>query len=184
VKGSSAARRGLQEGSRRGHHDAVWYLGVQDAEALGSGPVWVQRASLHFVPAVLAAPLLSCPSLAPPALQPPRGCLGKVPRPWLAAPRPPGAPQGAARADGCYSGCLQLCWLVWGRLPALPRATLCLPRTTRSSGSGRPSACLGAAVPWLPSTSWASSTWPTLATAGMALLGSPWLSPGDRGAPR
>lgn len=57
-------------------------------------------------------------------------------------------------------------WAAWEG--AVPGTALCLPRMTRSSRRKHPSAWLGAAVPWLPSTSWASSTWPTLVTAGTA----------------
>lgn len=70
---------------------------------------------------------------------------------------------------------------IWGGPPTLQ--PLCLPRTTRSSGSGHPSTWLGGAAPWLPSTSWASSTWPTLVTAGTAPQGSPQLLLSDWGHP-
>lgn len=84
-----------------------------------------------------------------------------------------------ALAGHCFPPGAARCFL--GLPPTLQ--PLCLPRTSRSSGSGRPSTCLGGAVPWLPSTSWASSTWPTLGTAGTAPQGSPQLCSGTGDTP-
>lgn len=139
-----------------------------------------------FIPLCSSSPSCSPPVLlspAHPSPEPPWAPWGKVPEaswPLL----PPGA--GSWQLRCCHSSqalfwaaCSFACW----RGATLPGATLFLPRTTRSSRNGCHSACLGAAAPWLPSTSWASSTWPTLVTAGTAPQGSPCLSPGNWGAP-
>lgn len=135
--------------------------------------LWACVGAEGFVPLCSSSPSCSPPVLlspAHPSSEPPGAAWGKVPgASWPLLP--PGAGSWQLRCLSCHSSqalfwaaCSFACWCG----ATLPGAALCLTRMTRSSRNGCPSACLGAAVPWLPSTSWASSTWPTLVTAGMA----------------
>lgn len=182
AKGSSAARRGLQGGlqarwSQRGLCDAP-HLELSERRGFGlqacvGAEGFITLCSRMPTSCLALSCLSHCPSEAtslaapqdprpPQALQPLCGCVGKG---TLAGHCfPPGA-----------EVLLEQPGALWDCPPTLPAASLCLPRTTRSSGSGHLSTWLGAAAPWLPSTSWASSTWPTLVTAGTALQGSPHL---------